>query len=156
MTAPHPGEYLASTYTAPLGLSASQLAGLLDVPEGTINRLLWLDGPMSADLAVRLESLFEKPAVEWMMLQVRYDIERAWAHEEIGKVSRYPEMNRLWLRGFPTFAGQYRWRENTGAQDYAVELMFETYGGITAPLVRCYETRRFSIDDYAAGEWRCI
>lgn len=155
MNAIHPGAYLGSTYATPLGLSAGELAKLLDVPVDTIHRLLWQDTPLTADLAVRLETLFDKPAIEWLTLQMKFDLECAWAAEESGTVSRYPGLNRLWVRGFPSNPGHYYWRAGPGERELSVELMFETYRGNRAALVRCYQTTSVSIEEYGAGEWRC-
>lgn len=155
MTATHPGEYLKTTYQTPLGLSTNELARLLDVAPNVIQSVLWEDASLSADLAVRLEILFDKPAVEWMTLQMLFDLYQARAAERCELVSRYPEMNRLWVPGHPAKAGHYFWRKTDGAEEYRVELLFETDGVRTAAAVRCYETTQFEFEDYRRGQWRC-
>jgi addiction module HigA family antidote len=151
----HPGVYLASTYVTPLGLSAGELAALLDVSEATIQRVLYHEGSLSANLAVRLEILFDKPAEEWLKLQMLFDISGVREQPAPERVKRYPKMNRLWVPGFPSKAGHYLWRQADGEQAYRVELLFDAYGELVGKAVLCYETTQFEIADYERGQWRC-
>lgn len=155
MTVMHPSEYLESTYVAPLKLSADELAKLLHVPAVRIRQLLLGDAPMTADLAVRLAVLFDKPAAEWLTLQANFDIAQAERSADLSQLSRYAEMDRLWVTGFPAKEGRYLWREGPGAEEHEVKFDIERCGDRSAGRVLCYTLTSVEYDGYGRGQWRC-
>jgi len=71
----HPGEVLREEYLVPLGLTPYGLAKAINVPRTRIERLANEQTAMTADTALRLGCYFAVPAVSWMNLRARYDIE---------------------------------------------------------------------------------
>ena len=61
----------------PLGLSLNKLALALRVPVTRVAEIVHERRAISTDTALRLGRYFHTPAVFWMNLQVRYDLEVA-------------------------------------------------------------------------------
>jgi addiction module HigA family antidote len=74
----HPGEILADELDE-LGLSAAELARLLDVPANRISQILAGKRTISADTALRLGHYFGTSADLWMNLQKTYELDTARA-----------------------------------------------------------------------------
>ena len=72
----HPGEILADEL-AELGLSASDLDGLLAVPAGTAAAIVNRQRGIDADFALRLARYLGGGERLWMNLQVSYDLKVA-------------------------------------------------------------------------------
>ena len=72
----HPGEILADEL-AELGLSASELDGLLAVPAGTAEAIVRRQRGIDADFALRLARYLGAGERLWMNLQVSYDLKIA-------------------------------------------------------------------------------
>jgi addiction module HigA family antidote len=71
----HPGEILRELVIEPLDLSISEIACHLDVDRRTLSRVLAGRGPMTSEMALRLELVFGKPdAAHWLRLQNAYDL----------------------------------------------------------------------------------
>ncbi len=75
-TAPprHPGEILRSEYMEPAGLSARALAQALGVGAPRINDIVLTRRGVTGDTALRLARYFGGEALDWLMLQARYDL----------------------------------------------------------------------------------
>lgn len=83
----HPGEILADELEE-LGLSAAELARLIDVPANRISQILAGKRNITADTALRLGRYFGTSPDLWMNLQKAYELDMARA--EIG-----PDLERL-------------------------------------------------------------
>jgi len=93
----HPGETLHEDFMAPLGLSANQLAQMLEVPQNRVSEIVRGRRSVSADTALRLERAFGVSAQFWLNLQQQYDLILARRHAKAGlKGLRYynPEIHR--------------------------------------------------------------
>jgi addiction module HigA family antidote len=79
----HPGEVLKEEFLVPLGMSASQLAGKLDVPRNRITAIVNGTRGVTGDSALRLARCFGTTAQFWMNLQSAYDL--SLAEKAVGK-----------------------------------------------------------------------
>ncbi|MEH1793259.1 MULTISPECIES: HigA family addiction module antitoxin [unclassified Nostoc] len=84
MTRPpiHPGEILADEINE-LGMSASELARVLDVPKNRITEIINGQRGITADTALRLAQYFGVSAEFWMNLQKNYELRLA--EQTVGK-----------------------------------------------------------------------
>ena len=83
----HPGEILADELDE-LGLSAAELARLIDVPPNRISQIVAGKRNITADTALRLGWYFGTSAELWMNLQKTYELDLA--RTELG-----PSLHRL-------------------------------------------------------------
>jgi addiction module HigA family antidote len=74
----HPGEILADELSE-LGLSAAQLARLIDVPANRISQIIAGKRNITADTALRLGRYFGTSPDFWMNLQKTYELDEARA-----------------------------------------------------------------------------
>lgn len=154
MTTPmHPGQHLAELYLFPLLINAVQLSAMLEVSEEVASQFSAGEIPLTADMALRLEIVFSKPATEWMDLQVKYDLACAKKQADFSRLVVCTSLSELWLTGVPNVAGHYLWREKDGSQEHRVEVFFEAYGERTSRVVRCYSKTDFSFVDDGRGQW---
>jgi addiction module HigA family antidote len=72
----HPGEILSEEFIKPLGLNASQLAKLLDVPPPRLNDIVLQKRGITADTALRLAHYFKTSPSFWMNLQASYELRK--------------------------------------------------------------------------------
>jgi addiction module HigA family antidote len=79
----HPGEVLLEDYMKPLKLSENALAKLLNVPTSRVNGIVKGDRGVTADTALRLQTLFGSEAEGWLNLQSMYDLRVA--EKTVGK-----------------------------------------------------------------------
>jgi len=96
----HPGEILADELEE-LGLSAAELARLIDVPANRITQILAGKRNITADTALRLGRYFGTSPDLWMNLQKAYELDMARA--AIG-----PDLDRLPQRPQAEPAGDAR------------------------------------------------
>jgi addiction module HigA family antidote len=150
----HPGEYLAKAYLAPLNLSGDEMQRLLEVPTQEITRLILREASLTAEMALRLEAVFAKPAEEWLQMQLEYDLEMSRRHTDMSRLTRCSRLNELWLTGIPQLAGNYIWRNAPGGHEHRVELFYEEYGNRQERVIRCYSMTDMSFSGYARGQWR--
>ena len=85
---PHPGEILREECLLPLGMSARQLASILDVPANRISNLVRKKRCMTADTALRLSQHFGTTAQFWLNLQTSYDLSKAEAATDYSRIPR--------------------------------------------------------------------
>ena len=89
----HPGEILADEL-AELGLSAAELARLIDVPANRISQITAGKRTLTADTALRLGRYFGTSPDFWMNLQKTYELDLA--RIEIGPaVERLPQRSGI-------------------------------------------------------------
>lgn len=72
----HPGEVLADELEA-LGLSAAELARMIDVPANRVSQIVRGKRNITADTALRLGRYFGTSADLWMNLQQAYELDLA-------------------------------------------------------------------------------
>lgn len=77
MITQHPGEYLQDCYLIPLALRQTDLAKSLNVSSAAVSRLVAGKSDLSAEMAVRLEKLFDRSAESWMALQTDFSLAKA-------------------------------------------------------------------------------
>lgn len=70
----HPGEILLEDFMKPMGISARQLAGDIDVSPSRISELVHGKRPITADTALRLGLFFSMEPRFWLNLQCEYDM----------------------------------------------------------------------------------
>lgn len=73
----HPGEVLEHEYLEPLGMSASALAELIDVPGNRMTDIISGRADLGADTARRLARYFGTTPRFWLNLQIQHDLSRA-------------------------------------------------------------------------------
>lgn len=69
----HPGEVLRELYMNPLQLSSSELAKALDVPHGSVKRILGGKSKINTDTARRLARVFRTSPELWLKMQTAHD-----------------------------------------------------------------------------------
>ncbi|MGB3306586.1 MAG: HigA family addiction module antitoxin [Thermomicrobiales bacterium] len=79
----HPGEILREDVLEELGLSARQVAEILDVPANRISQIVSGKRAITADTALRLSAWLGTTPAFWLGLQTDYDLEMA--REEVGQ-----------------------------------------------------------------------
>lgn len=95
MKSVHPGEQLREEFLPEYGITVSQLADSIGVPDETISRILDEKSGLTPNIAVRLGKFFGTSAEMWMNMQAGYDLER-----ETGAESRYPFAEESLNRNF--------------------------------------------------------
>ena len=85
VTAIHPGEHLA-TELKELGMSAAELARMLDVPTNRITAILNGQRAITGDTALRLAHFFGTSPEFWLNLQSLYELRLA--RKRMGKSLR--------------------------------------------------------------------
>ena len=89
MTPPHPGQFVRDEVLAPLGLTITKAAQLLDVRRATLNDLVNGKSSLSAEMALRLEKAFGLDMEQMLRMQVWYDTSQMREKSEKIKVRRY-------------------------------------------------------------------
>ena len=85
----HPGEILADELEE-IGVTATQLAKLIEVPPNRVSQIIAGKRSISADTALRLGRYFGTSADLWMNLQKTYELDLA--RREIGEaLDRLPQ-----------------------------------------------------------------
>jgi addiction module HigA family antidote len=70
----HPGEILREDYLVPLGMTATALSRVLNIPAPRINEIVRERRSVTADTAMRLTRYFGGDARSWLNLQSVYDL----------------------------------------------------------------------------------
>jgi addiction module HigA family antidote len=82
----HPGEILGDELKE-IGLSAAELARMLEVPANRISQVIARKRAISADTALRLARYFGTTPDLWMNLQKTYELDLA--RQQLGKAIRH-------------------------------------------------------------------
>ena len=82
--AAHPGEILRTEFLEPMDITAYQLAKALHFPG--VYEIVREQRAISADVALRLGKYFGITPQFWMNLQADYDLRRAAASAQLGKI----------------------------------------------------------------------
>lgn len=70
----HPGEVLRKDFMEPVGLSANSLAKALGVTPSRVNDILLKRRGVTGGTALRLARYFGGEAIDWLVLQAKYDL----------------------------------------------------------------------------------
>ena len=84
----HPGEILGDELQE-IDLSASKLAGMLEVPPNRLYQIIAGKRNVTADTALRLSRYFGTPADFWMNLRSAYELDLA-GQQHGGEIARLP------------------------------------------------------------------
>ncbi len=71
---PHPGEFIASIYLEPNGISGRMLAEKLGVAASTLSRVLSGTGRISPEMALRLAKVIGRSPESWLAMQDAHDL----------------------------------------------------------------------------------
>ncbi len=153
-TATHPGELLGE-YLAAYGMTQVELAGRTGLSKKAINEIIRGKAPVTADTAIKLHRIFNKPSYFWSALQQNHDDIKA----------RQAEQKRLqgrlnWLKKFPVAQMiKQDWiakRRNPTDQLDSVLQFF----GIASPAqwkvaskIAYRQAARFEANSYALSAW---
>jgi antitoxin HigA-1 len=74
---PHPGEILLEEFLKPMGITPSQLAKEIGVPQPRLNGIIQGQHPMTIDIGLRLSRFFSMSDGFWIGLQTDYDTAQA-------------------------------------------------------------------------------
>ena len=69
---PHPGEFIASVYMQPHGISCRCLAERLGITTRELNRLLKGRSSVSPEMALRLSRVLGRTPQSWLAMQDNY------------------------------------------------------------------------------------
>jgi len=89
----HPGEILADELEE-LGISASELARLIQVPANRITQIIAAKRAVSADTCLRLAHFFGTSAEFWLNLQKTYELDLARPKIE-PRIEQLPDRHSL-------------------------------------------------------------
>lgn len=74
---PHPGEFIASVYMEPHGLSCRTLAKHLDVAPSTLSRVVKGQSAVTPEMALRLSKAVGRTPESWLTMQDNYELWQA-------------------------------------------------------------------------------
>ena len=86
---PHPGEFIRTEIIAPLGLSVTAAAEVLDVSRPALSSLLNGRADLSGDMALRIEKAFGPKMDTLMRMQSAFDIARTRKRQSKIRIRRY-------------------------------------------------------------------
>jgi antitoxin HigA-1 len=83
---PHPGEFIASVYLEPNGISGRELASKLGVSPSTLNRILTGRSNVSPEMALRLSKCLGRSPESWLAMQHSHDLWQARKNVDLSDV----------------------------------------------------------------------
>ncbi len=83
---PHPGEFIASVYLDPNGITGRELAAKLGVSPSTLNRILTSKSGVSPEMALRLSKCIGRSAESWLAMQHNHDLWQARKRVDLSDV----------------------------------------------------------------------
>jgi antitoxin HigA-1 len=93
----HPGEFLADEL-AEIGMSAAELARILQVPANRISQILAGKRNITADTALRLGQYFGTGPHIWLNLQKAYELDLAQQQAGL-EIARIPQREKIPVAG---------------------------------------------------------
>jgi addiction module HigA family antidote len=92
----HPGKILREDFLLPLGLSQTELAGMLNTTFRTVNEILNEKRGISPEMAVRLARFYGTSKELWLNLQDQYDLYKVKERKqtELGKIIPYRQLSK--------------------------------------------------------------
>jgi addiction module HigA family antidote len=85
---PHPGEFIASVYLQPHGISGRELASKLGVSPSTLNRILTGRSAVSPEMALRLSKCLGRSPESWLAMQHGHDLWQAKRSVDLSHVEK--------------------------------------------------------------------
>jgi len=70
----HPGVILEEDFVKPSGATNAQIAKALGIPRSRLWELMNGRRGITPQMALRLERVFEKPALDWLIAQALWDL----------------------------------------------------------------------------------
>ncbi len=70
----HPGEVLRELWLEPMGITITDAAARLRVARKTVSKIVNGHGPITPEMAIRIEIVFGTTAETWLNMQAAYDI----------------------------------------------------------------------------------
>jgi addiction module HigA family antidote len=83
---PHPGEFIASVYLDPNGITGRELAAKLGVSPSTLNRILTSKSGVSPEMALRLSKCIGRSPESWLAMQHNHDLWQARKRVDLSDV----------------------------------------------------------------------
>jgi addiction module HigA family antidote len=83
---PHPGEFIASVYLEPYGITGRELASKLGVSPSTLNRILTSKSGVSPEMALRLSKCIGRSPESWLAMQHNHDLWQARKRVDLSNV----------------------------------------------------------------------
>lgn len=83
---PHPGEFIASVYLEPNGITGRELASKLGVSPSTLNRILTNKSGVSPEMALRLAKCIGRSPESWLAMQHNHDLWQARKRVDLSNV----------------------------------------------------------------------
>ena len=83
---PHPGEFIASVYLEPNGITGRELASKLGVSPSTLNRILTNKSGVSPEMALRLSKCIGRSPESWLAMQRNHDLWQARKRVDLSNV----------------------------------------------------------------------
>ena len=83
---PHPGDFIASVYLEPNGISGRELASKLGVSPSTLNRVLTGRSSISPEMALRLSKCLGRSPESWLAMQHSHDLWQAKKNVDLRQV----------------------------------------------------------------------
>ncbi len=83
---PHPGEFIASVYLEPNGITGRELAAKLGVSPSTLNRILTNKSGVSPEMALRLSKCIGRSPESWLAMQHNHDLWQARKRVDLSNV----------------------------------------------------------------------
>jgi antitoxin HigA-1 len=83
---PHPGEFIASVYLEPNGITGRLLASRLGVSPSTLNRILTGKSGVSPEMALRLSKCLGRSPESWLAMQHGHDLWQARRNVDLSDV----------------------------------------------------------------------
>jgi len=83
---PHPGEFIATVYLEPNGITGRELASKLGVSPSTLNRILTNKSGVSPEMALRLSKCIGRSPESWLAMQHNHDLWQARKRVDLSNV----------------------------------------------------------------------
>lgn len=83
---PHPGEFIATVYLEPNGITGRELASKLGVSPSTLNRILTNKSGVSPEMALRLSKCIGRSPESWLAMQHNRDLWQARKRVDLSDV----------------------------------------------------------------------
>ena len=93
-TPSHAGEILKSGFIDQYDLPISTVSELLGITREHLSRIINGHTPVTADIALRLETLTKTPASQWLSIQAKYD---AYIMEQSADFKKYKQTVESWI-----------------------------------------------------------
>ena len=83
---PHPGDFIATVYLEPNGITGRELASKLGVSPSTLNRILTNKSGVSPEMALRLSKCIGRSPESWLAMQHNHDLWQARKRVDLSDV----------------------------------------------------------------------